>query len=242
MDDVEATGSPNPAAARRERKRSRDVLLETQRSFRNTLGVIRSVVRRTIATSRTLEKCGQHIEGRIGAIMRAQSALLGDPGLGFDLEFLLAGEFLACHMHQGSRLTLSGPKTRLAANATESLALAFHELATNALKFGAHSGETGHVAVTWQLSGPVLTIAWVESGGAPIPQPPRHRGFGSELLERTLPYALGAEVALRYPRTGFQGSIRLPANVTIGRTGARSGRKKGSGRRAQDSLPISAKG
>lgn len=229
MDDVEATGPPNPAPARRERKRRRDMLLETQRSFRNTLGVIRSVVRRTIDTSRTLEECSLHIEGRIGAITRAQSALLGDPGFGFDLELLLAGEFLACHMHQGNRLTLSGPQTRLEANATESLALAFHELATNALKFGAHSGETGRVAVAWQLSGPGLTIEWVESGGPPIPHPPRHRGFGTELLERTLPYALGAEVALRYPRAGFQGSIRLPANVTTGRAGARAGREKRNG-------------
>ncbi|HEY8579657.1 MAG TPA: sensor histidine kinase, partial [Beijerinckiaceae bacterium] len=121
------------------------------------------------------------------------------------------------------RVRMEGPRVRLPQHYAVPLALALHELATNAAKHGSLAAEGGKVDLTWSTSGPrdeKLRIEWRESGGPPV-QTPSHAGFGSTLIERGLP---GAKVERRFELTGLYCSIDL--DVSAARAGrARTARK-----------------
>ena len=119
--------------------------------------------------------------------------------------------------HDGApaRVAAAGPPVRLAPNAAVTLNLAFHELATNAAKYGALSVPGGLVEATWTLKrckgeeAPVLEVLWRERGGPPV-RPPERRGFGSRLLERGLAQEFGGTVRLDFAPEGVECRIRLP--------------------------------
>lgn len=109
------------------------------------------------------------------------------------------------------RFEAKGPEVVLGANSVVSLSLVLHELATNALKYGALSNETGRVAITWDIGGeasdPAFTLRWREIGGPPAEEPTR-RGFGSRLIRAGLTGTGG--VALRYLPTGLEADMTAP--------------------------------
>jgi two-component sensor histidine kinase len=114
---------------------------------------------------------------------------------------------------------VTGPPVRLAPNAVVTLNLAFHELATNAAKYGALSAPEGHVEVTWTLrrprkKEPIVEIVWRERGGPPV-RPPERRGFGSRLLERGLAQEFGGKVRLDFAPEGVECHICLPLTGRI---------------------------
>jgi two-component sensor histidine kinase len=108
------------------------------------------------------------------------------------------------------RLDVSGPDVIMPANATVSLVMVLHELATNAMKYGALSGLTGRVTVRWALDeSEMVVIDWVESGGPEVNRPER-KGFGSRLLAEAIPRQLGGRVDLDYDRAGLRCRIAVP--------------------------------
>ena len=96
----------------------------------------------------------------------------------------------------------SGPSVEVSAKHALSLTLALHELATNAIKYGALSTPEGGVAVTWSVIGDALEIEWVERGGTPV-APPSRKGFGSRLLQALIGGDLGGEAVLNYDPSGL---------------------------------------
>lgn len=115
------------------------------------------------------------------------------------------------------RVALIGPSVRLGPNAAVTLNMAFHELATNASKYGALSAATGRVEIIWSLDadGRDLLIDWQEMGGPGV-SPPGRRGFGSRLLEQGLPRELGGGVNLRFLPEGLRCVMRLPLSTKVG--------------------------
>ena len=114
-------------------------------------------------------------------------------------------------------MSIQGPDILIAPQTAVSLAMATHELCTNAIKYGALSNDTGTVEVRWAAApadcGEVnLDIDWTESGGPPV-VPPSHRGFGTRLIERGLSAELRSTVSLEFPASGVHCTIRakLPA-------------------------------
>jgi PAS domain S-box-containing protein len=190
------------------------LLAELQHRVRNTLAVIRSIVRRTAENSRTIEDFANHVEGRINAFSRVQVAVTRDPLAGFDLAELISDELRACAAREGEQFVLDGPPVRLKAKLAESLGLAFHELTTNAVKHGAFTVEHGHIDVRWAKElrdGQIwVSLEWKESGmhGRRVAQ--SREGFGSILLRQTLAYDLGAEVQRSYEPGGFCCEIAFP--------------------------------
>ena len=190
------------------------LLAELQHRVRNTLAVIRSIVRRTAESSETLEDFAGHLDGRIAAFSRVQVALTRDPLAGFDLAEMIAEELRACVAREGEQFTLRGPVVLLQPKAAESIGLAVHELATNAVKHGALAVAGGHVEVSWRRETREdkawLSLDWSESGmtGRRVAQ--MREGFGTVLLLRTLPYDLGATVARTFAPPGFRCNISFP--------------------------------
>jgi PAS domain S-box-containing protein len=190
------------------------LLAELQHRVRNTLAVIRSIARRTADTSETVEDFAGHLDGRIGAFSRVQVALTRDPLAGFDLAKLIAEELRACVAREGEQFTVRGPQVRLLPKAAESIGLAVHELATNAVKHGAFTVATGRVEVVWcgesRQGAPWLSLDWIERGmnGRPVAQ--MREGFGTVLLLQTLPYDLGATVERKFAADGLHCRISFP--------------------------------
>jgi two-component sensor histidine kinase len=104
---------------------------------------------------------------------------------------------------------------QLRADLVVPLAMAFHELATNAVKHGALSELGGRVQVAWELEQArhAVDLNWIESGGPRIAGPPDQRGFGSTLLARGLLHAAGAEISLEYAPEGLRCRMRLPVTA-----------------------------
>lgn len=210
--------------------RNRHMLHELQHRARNTFAVVRSIVRRTATTSHTVDDYAMHLTGRLDAVARAEAMTSFDPLGSACLQSLLLEELLAHAMEEGEQVSLDGPPVRLRGKAAEMLALALHELTVNAVKFGALSTPEGRVAVRWGIDpapagdaagdGRVLRLAWREAGAAVAEAPAGPRGFGTEMIERTLAYELGATTALGFGREGAWCDIAVPLTDAIVVAGA----------------------
>jgi two-component sensor histidine kinase len=113
----------------------------------------------------------------------------------------------------GQQIVIDGPPLRLKPEAAQSLGLALHELATNALKYGALSVHTGRVSIVWnrrpESDGGGLEIQWTEGGGPPVEEP-KKRGFGSLVINRNLARSLDAEVEYAFAQEGIRCRIVIP--------------------------------
>jgi len=203
------------AELRHSRERQRTQTLELQHRVRNVLALVRSIIRRSRVAGESAEDFSSHLEARVSALARTQGSLSMDAHAGSDLEDLLRAEF-AANAVRDTQFSIDGPPLRLSVRATETMALTLHELTINAVKFGALSQSTGHISVDWsidELAAPArLHWRWRESGvGIALPTPQR-RGFGQELIERVLPYELGARTSLTFAPGGARCEIELPVN------------------------------
>lgn len=187
------------------------VVAELQHRMRNVLGLVRSLVRRTVESSTSVEEYAAHLEGRISALARTQAFAVRQPRDGVDLQELVDAELIAHAVREG-KVKTAGPTVRLRPKAAETLGLALHELATNAVKFGALSVPEGHLTITWSRDlvreDPSVRLEWVEEG-VPV-RPPTHRGFGRDLIERTVPYELRGSTRLTFEPDGARCVIDIP--------------------------------
>jgi two-component system, chemotaxis family, CheB/CheR fusion protein len=210
-------------AITRAEERQRLLLAELQHRVRNTLGVVRSIARRSAETSTSVEDYASHLDGRLNAFARTQAMVTRDPEGGVDLEYLVVEEMLGYNAREGEQLRVSGPPVRFQPKAAETFALAIHELATNAIKYGALSRPTGKVDVSWRLDtggDPTeLILDWKERGG-PRVEPPQRNGFGTELLEKTLAFELKGKTTLNYDPTGLHCTIEILLNRRVVHTPA----------------------
>jgi two-component system CheB/CheR fusion protein len=194
------------------------LLGELDHRVKNILAIVTAVVSQTLKTSGTPEAFATEVEGRVKAIAQAHN-LLTQAGQGeLSLRAILLTE-LAPYDGGNGNLVITGRDVALTPKAGLALAMAIHELTSNAVKHGALSAG-GRLTVTWQLTGSIrarlLTLAWTEAEGPPV-QPPVRRGFGTTLIERTLAYELDAEVHREFLEAGPRCTIALPLTAEVGR-------------------------
>ena len=206
------------------------LLAELQHRVRNTLSVIRSIARRTAATSETVEDYAMELDGRLNAFARVQAAVTRNPTAGIDLEYLIADELNAHTARDGGQVRIKGPPIRLQPKAAETLGLAFHELSTNAVKHGALANSRGRIRIKWEREGTDgdgrLLLTWKESGVRPASLKPERRGFGTDLLLRTLAYELKGRAEHAIEPDGLRYTLELPLTDKVlagnGASGPRS--------------------
>lgn len=182
---------------------------EVDHRAKNALAVVQTMLRLTRAPD--VQRFARAVEGRVAALARAQTLLSEVSWEGADLRALLEGElspFLAGH-----RAALRGPPVVLPPGVAQPVAMAAHELATNAAKHGALSAPGGQVAVGWDVAAGepgLLRLRWTEMGGPPVEGVPARRGFGARVLEGTVSQQLGGTVRLDWRRSGLVCEIEVP--------------------------------
>jgi PAS domain S-box-containing protein len=206
-------------ARRRAEEHQRTLLAELQHRVRNTLAVVRSIARRTADSSSDVEEMSSHFQGRLDAFSRVQAIVTRDPEAGIDLAAMIEDELLAHAAREGEALKIDGPEIYLKPRPAESMSLAIHELATNAVKYGALSSGRGRIDVRWERVKPdgkeLLRLVWEENGVDMPPHPPERQGFGLELLRRTLPYDLRADTSVEFRPEGVRFTMSMPLGVDV---------------------------
>ncbi|MGU3362956.1 PAS domain-containing protein [Methylobacterium sp. M6A4_1b] len=194
---------------------------ELQHRTRNLMGVVRSMSEKTARGSADLPDYRARFGDRLAALARVQgllSRLEEWDRVSFD--DLIRSE-LAVLNGGTERVTLSGPTgIALRSSTVQTFALAIHELMTNALKYGALGQPPGHLAVSWRMERPAaddrpwLFVDWRESGVAMPAEsaPPRGSGSGRDLIERALPYQLGAKTTFVMEADGVHCTIAVPVS------------------------------
>jgi len=193
-------------------RRERSLEAEFHHRMRNTLSVLRSVFTRTLDSGGTLEDIGNHFQGRFDVIARYEVARGIEPGATFDLETMIRDELLSVLAEHDDRVSLSGPDIALSRDVAITIALALHELATNAIKFGtlSVSDPRPRLAVSWHRAGDTLSLLWQESGVPIVAGAPLRSGFGRDYLEQGLPYQLGAKTEFQLRPGGVSCTITIP--------------------------------
>ena len=188
------------------------LVAELQHRVRNIMGMIRSMANRTAPGASGVADYRTLLEGRLLALARVQALLTREANSGGSLRAVIESE-VAPQAHHGGQYALTGPSIILSPKAVEVLTLAFHELATNALKYGALSVPEGRLNVSWTLvekkERPWLSLDWVEAG-APPREPSTRRGFGSELIEARIPYELGGRGKITIGPEGARCRLEFP--------------------------------
>lgn len=190
---------------RRAEEVQRLLIGELNHRVKNTLATVQSLTEQTLRTTESPQAFASALRNRLFAMARAHDLLTRERWEGASLEDILRAA-LAPWL-QESRITLSGPYLHLGAQQALALTMAFHELATNAVKHGSLSAPEGRLKVAWKVGADVV-IEWNETGG-PMVSPPQKQGFGSRVLNRALAAELGGSVELDFDGRGLRCVIRF---------------------------------
>jgi PAS domain S-box-containing protein len=193
----------------------RDLLLEElNHRVKNTLAVVQGIAYQTFKGTDAAGQARNAFEGRLLALAAAHSILTQSRWESASLG-RLAKNALQAVGASGERVSLSGPMVLLRPKEALAMAMALHELCTNAVKYGALSNDAGAISVEWTVdegSEPRLRLRWRERGG-PRVEAPKRRGFGSRLIEQTIRQDLDGQVSLEFDPAGLMCSI----DATLGR-------------------------
>ena len=198
----------------RERRSAQETQLllvaELNHRVKNVLAVIRSLIRQSRQGATTLESFAADLEGRIQALSVAHDQLTQSHWKAAPLLALIEAEAQAWTKAADVRLVTEGPPVLIEARAHQTLALVLHEMMTNAAKYGALSVEGGRLAIKWSLdaSGD-LALTWRETNG-PAVAPPSRRGFGSIVIEQTIPFELRGTARIDYRDEGISADFKIP--------------------------------
>jgi PAS domain S-box-containing protein len=189
-------------ARKRTEEHLQSMVHELNHRVKNSMSVVQAIAARTLRNSPTTAHAAENLGSRLLALARTHDLLTAESWVGAGLAEVVS-KSLSPIGAEPPRLVAAGPPVRLHSSAALTLSLVFHELGTNAVKYGALSVEMGRVELDWSIeAGQRLRLSWRERGG-PRVTPPTRRGFGSQMIERGLAVEFGAEVTVDYAPEGL---------------------------------------
>ncbi len=203
-------------------ERQQVFVTELQHRTRNLLAVVQAIAHQTRRSSTTVDEFEAEFQSRLTALGRVQSLLARTDEESLDLRSLVEAE-LAAHagpFDTSDRVRIEGPPLRLPPVSLQAIGLALHELATNAVKYGALGQPGATLSVEWRVEPAQrrewVTLQWREEGvKMPDPEVPLHRGYGTELIERALRYQLRANTVLEFSPDGVHCVISAPLGEEV---------------------------
>ncbi|MFL5204868.1 MAG: sensor histidine kinase, partial [Microvirga sp.] len=197
---------------KRSEEHQRLLINELNHRVKNTLATVQSIASQTLRNAPTTEDARDALEGRLLALSRAHDVLTRENWEGAELREII-NEVVEPYLRQKTKhFEIEGPHLRLIPRTALAIAMAIHELATNAAKYGALSVPSGCVFITWTVTSeslPHLELRWQERDGPPVSRPTR-RGFGTRLIERSLATDVGGHVQLTYDPAGVVCVMNVP--------------------------------
>ncbi|MXQ11501.1 HWE histidine kinase domain-containing protein [Microvirga makkahensis] len=200
----------------RKRSEERQALLihELNHRVKNTLATVQSLAIQTIRSSPNPEAFQSNFMARLMALSATHDLLTQTYWESTSLHDVLEAELRPHGGIDQQRIRARGESVRLKPQQALSLGMACHELATNAIKYGALSASLGHLSIDWTVDtlgngSRELLIHWREQGGPPVAKPKR-RGFGTRLIDRSIAHELGGAVEMNYASAGLECLIRIP--------------------------------
>jgi two-component sensor histidine kinase len=195
--------------------------LEMTHRIKNLFAITDGMIRFSAKNAATTTEMSALLSGRLHALANAHALVrrefseVGAVAPTSDLKELIK-EVASPHEHLTSesapRFSVDGPPIRCGERATNAFALIFHELATNAAKYGSLTLEEGNVAIKWHRENEKLIFEWMERCGPPIEEPTRGSGFGGELVHRMVAQ-MGGTISYDWRRAGLVASFTFPANA-----------------------------
>ena len=201
------------AMAERARSQEQQELLiaELNHRVRNILNLIRGLISQSRHDARDIASFTETVDGRINALALAHDAITRENWAPSSLSELVQTEAKAYLSDKAQRLVVEGDDALIAPEAFSVLALVIHELLTNSVKYGSLCDSRGQVRIALARGDAGdLAIAWRESGGPPV-QTPTRRGFGSLIVERSIPHELKGSAAVRFAPGGLEADFVVPA-------------------------------
>jgi PAS domain S-box-containing protein len=200
-----------------ERKRSEErvalLAREVDHRAENLLALAQATVH--LSDADTTQDLKDAIAGRLQALAKAHALFAQSRWAGADLRGLIAEEVSPYCEGRALRAEINGPNLVLEPNTAQSMAVALHELTTNAVKYGALSVLTGCIHIDWRRAADErLLFRWRESGGPPV-KPPAHRGFGTRVIERIIRDQLRGDVRFEWRAEGLVCEIDLPGSTRV---------------------------
>jgi PAS domain S-box-containing protein len=195
-------------AEKRAEQHQRLLIDELSHRAKNLLAIVQSVAQQSFKGARDPAEMLRAFEGRLGALAAAHGILTKEKWESAPIRQVICQTITAVKADD-HRLKLDGPDLLLPPKTSVSLAMAIHELATNAVKYGSFSDEHGTVAIRWGVDDGRLKLQWREDGGPPV-TPPAKRGFGSRMIERGLAAELGGKVRIDFEAGGVVCTVDAP--------------------------------
>ena len=190
-------------------QRQKLMIDELNHRVKNTLATVQSIAMQTARSNTEPRAFAESFQARLMSLSHTHDLLTRSHWEGAELADILRHETEA---HETHRVSANGPHVSLGSASALSLGMIFHELATNAAKYGALSSPQGRVIVDWSIADQTdrrLILQWTETGGPEVLQPER-RGFGSRMIERNVRHDLAGEVELSYAPDGLRVTISIP--------------------------------
>jgi PAS domain S-box-containing protein len=199
---------------RRAAESHRDLLTrELSHRVKNTLATVQSIVSQSLREGGADPQVATTIADRLKALATAHDVLTQQGWTSADIGDVVSAT-LAPFNIQSRRIAYGGPRVRLSARATTAIALALHELSTNAIKYGALSNASGMVRVNWEREGADLALSWIESDGPRVVEPTR-TGFGTRLIDTALAGSTFGTVDVAYRPSGLRFTFKAPLATLV---------------------------
>lgn len=198
---------------RRTAQRQTMLVGELNHRVKNALAIVQSLVQASLrqATNQSAQAMAQTLAERLQALHRAHDLLLESQWSGASLTAMVDRELDPYRREEGPKITIKGPDVLLPPQCTSILAMTLHELATNAVKYGALSQNTGQLNVTWKTTrANVLLLTWEERGALSVPKKRTRTGFGSQLIDKGIRHNLGGETKMEFRPTGLYVELSVP--------------------------------
>jgi two-component sensor histidine kinase len=195
------------------------VIDEMRHRTKNLLAVVQAIARQTSYQSHDLESFQSEFCQRLNGLSRSMDLLVEDGVRGAVVSELVRSQLQPFGKVDGTRISVAGPQLLLSPDATQNIGLALHELATNALKYGALSVPEGTVTIAWQVGpGPLgstcFRLTWREQNGPEV-KPPEHAGFGQVVLQRVTGATLGGSVSHEFHPSGVVWTLEVFADAVL---------------------------
>ena len=198
-------------------ERQRLLLQETNHRLKNLFAMVDAMIGLSVRSAKTPQEFAQALRGRLAALLRAKElvrpGIMGSEHAARErttVDALVRTILQPYDDDTSKRISASGPNVVVGATTVTSLALALHESATNAVKYGSLSKPNGAIAIKWETQGDCFYLDWEETGGPAIIVTPNARGFGSTLTERSIISQLGGKIEYDWQRTGLKLRIIVP--------------------------------